>query len=242
VRPRIAAAGVAYAVQAMAEHQPHAARDLGVRDLDAGPELPIVVEELAGLDQVAEQLFDEERIPLRLEVDERDQLGRRALAGARLDQGGRAGLVEAAQHHLLDPGIAQQLGERGAQRATGLELGMAIGAEHQDGHLADALGQMAEQQQGRFVGQVQILEDEDLRLGARRPLDERRYAVQQVAPLLLRRQPDRFGDVVIALSQLRHQRVDLRRVLADEDPVLAIEQRHAEDRACSRRCRPSPSR
>ena len=64
------------------DEQPDPLRHLGLADLEARPPRTVLVEELAGVAEVPEQLLDEERVALRLVDDEVDELRRRRQAGA----------------------------------------------------------------------------------------------------------------------------------------------------------------
>ena len=112
---------------------------------------------------MAEHLLDEERVALGLRVDQIDQLGRRLASRTPFEQSRDAVPGETAQHDLLGQPSAQQGREHLGERPAGLELGVAVGADDEHGDLRQALRQMLDQEQGRLVGPVEILEDQDQR-------------------------------------------------------------------------------
>ena len=109
---------------------------------------------------MAEHFFDEEGVAFGLEVEERHQLGRRRLARASLQQRRDLALREAGEHDFFRQALTEEFGQHGGQRPTGLQLGVAIGTDHEDWHLADPLREVTEQQQGWLVGPMEILEDQ----------------------------------------------------------------------------------
>ena len=114
-----AAAVVADAFETLSDHQRHAARDVGVGDRKVGAPAAALVEQLAALVQVPEQLFHEEGVALGLGVDHRGQLRGRRAAGAALEERGHAGFGEAPEPDLLHGALAQQLGSVAASAESG---------------------------------------------------------------------------------------------------------------------------
>ena len=210
------AAVVAHALEALPDHQADAARHVIVGNLQVRAPAALRIEELASLVEVAEHLFDEEGVSLGFREDERDQLGRGLASSKALEDGADARLGHAAQHDLLGQPLAQEAGQHAAERAPGLELGVAIGPHHEHRDLRQPLRRVLHEQQRRFVGPVEVFEHEHERFRARGALDELGdHCTQQVVALLLGRQRHRVGNVRVAYPQLGHELGDLGRVLPE---------------------------
>jgi hypothetical protein len=173
------------------------------------------VEELAGFEEVAEHLLDEEGVAFGFGEDEGDQLRRRLAAGAALEELRDALFVHPGKDDLVGQALAQQLGEDRGQRAARPELGVSVGPDRKQWDFGHALRQVLHQQQRRLVGPVEVLEYEQDGVAPRVPADEFGDAVQQVAALLLGGERYGLGDVGVARTQLGHQLGDLRRVLTE---------------------------
>ena len=177
-------AELARAPDPVLDDQPHAARDLGVGDLDVVAELAGFVEELAGLLQVADHLLDEEGVALGLRHRELDQVGRRLRSELADEQLHDLGAGKPLQPQVLDQPLAGQLLQRAAERAAVLELALAVGADQQHRLVLQTLGEVAEQDAGELVRPVQVLEHQHqrLHLGAARRRTRPRRAADSGAP------------------------------------------------------------
>ena len=169
--------------------------DLEVLDAEVAPEPALVVEEHARLGQVEVDLLGEERVALALGVDAVHEGGRWLLAGQPGHKGRDVGLGQRSQRDTGHQPLADQLVEDPGQRRGRLDLVVAEGADDHDRHVGQARGQVLEQQQGRLVGPVQVLEDEHQRALGGGPPDELPHAEPQVATGLLGREVQRRRDL-----------------------------------------------
>jgi len=107
------------------------------------------------------QLAREERIAVAAPPDRRRQLGRDLAAG---DHGELAGHFFLGQAGEPDPGhrvLAGQRGEERGQLVPSAGLGVPVrDQQHQPGR-GDALGQVPQQPQGRRIGPVHVVEQQD---------------------------------------------------------------------------------
>ena len=165
-------------VQALADHQAHAARHFGVGDPDARVPAALRVEELARFVQMPEELLDEKGVALGFGEHERDHLGRRRAPGATRQDGGDVLLGQAPKEDLLGQPLAQERREHAGERPASLKLGVAIGPDRQHRDPRESLGHVLHEQQRRLVGPVEVLEHEEQRYPARVALDELAHAMQ----------------------------------------------------------------
>ncbi len=77
----------------------------------AGPH-PVALEDRAGLDEVGHDLLGEERVPVGLVVQCGDELGWCVVTGAIVEQRADRLLVEPAERHPLDAGVASEVSEQ----------------------------------------------------------------------------------------------------------------------------------
>jgi hypothetical protein len=212
---RITAALVTHAVETLSDDEAHAARHFGVGELHARAPPPRFVEQLPRLVEMAKHLLHEERIALGLRVHERHQLRWGLGTGAAFEERRDSLFGQATEQELVGQAVAQQLGKHGGQGTSGLETRVAVGPHGEDGELRDPLGHVADQEQRRLVGPVEIFVHEHQRGRARGALHELGDTVEQVAALLLGRERDGLRDVRIARPQLGDELGDLGGVVAE---------------------------
>ena len=159
---------------------------------------------------VPEQFLDEERVSVRVLGDVPREPGRRLLPGLDGDQGSDVRLAEPFE------GLADAVRVRAATRRSPLRgpgAGQSGRSERTEQHQRRALGRpddVAQQQEARVVGPVQIVEHQDRRPGERRRREQPRDRLEQADSLafgLARRRP--LDRLVAELG--REQRQLLRR-------------------------------
>jgi hypothetical protein len=169
---------------------------------------------------MAQHFLDKKRIAFRLRENQIHQFGRRRLAGATLDDLLHGGLVETLEHHLLYQPLARQFLQGPGKRPFGVQLVIPVGPDDQHRGFPQTVRQMTNEDAGGVVCPVQVFEDQHYGLVPGAALDEVTDAVQQITPLLVRRQFRRFADVRELLTQLRHELRHLRGVLAETRPQI----------------------
>ena len=105
----------------LADDLAHALGQPDVREIDGGDPAPLLLADGAGLGQVAHHLLGEERVAVGLAADgvgELDAVGWHLVAGEPLEQRDDAVVVEAAEAHALDTGLASQRGQPLGQRVA----------------------------------------------------------------------------------------------------------------------------
>ena len=89
-----------------------------------------------------------------------------------------------------------------------VQLDVAVGGEHQDSITANIAGEVLEEEQRRLVGPVDVVQEENDRLGRGHAADEPGHAVEQAQPLGFAFQQGRLWEIREALvhlgNQLRH--------------------------------------
>jgi hypothetical protein len=181
--------------QPLTDEHADAGRDVEVLEAQVAADPALVVEEHARLGQVEADLLGEERVALALGVDAAHQGRRRLLPGQAGHQRGDALLGQRPQGDPGHQALAHELVEDAGQRRRRLDLVVPEGADDQHRHVGQVRGEILQQQQGRLVGPVQVLEDEQERAVLGGPPDELAHAEPQVAPGLLGREIQRRGDL-----------------------------------------------
>ena len=205
-------------VQASSEDQPDALRDLGVADLESGPPVSMFVHDAAAVAEVAEKFLGEERVPLRFGVDEVDEFGRSVAAGAGGQQCSDFLLAEEPGAEVDRADVAEQRADGSGQRSSGFQLVVAVRADDKHRKARRPGADVAQEQQRRLVGPVEILVGEHHWLVVCGAFDELADPVKHVATFLLRGQIRRRGNVVVPLAKRRQQLGDLGRVDAERRP------------------------
>ena len=131
-------------------------------------------------------LFDEERITLRVSVDGLHKRRRRHLAAERLEHLRDTLFAEAPEHDLSRATLSGQRLEHLGERPLDIQVDVPVGADEKQRHLRRVLCDVLQQQQRRFIGPVQIIDEEYLRRHARGAFDILHEAVEEIPPLLLR--------------------------------------------------------
>ena len=134
---------------------------------------PAVPDEIAAIAQVPHQVHHEERVPLGLLVNQRDERGRERVARElepeiALDVG-PIQVVERALDERV--GRLQLPRDRQERVARDGHVRGPVGDEHQQPHAVEAAGQVVQHVDRRRVGPVQILEEEHERADARHVLE-----------------------------------------------------------------------
>ena len=181
--------------QPLTDHHADTGGELEVLDAEVVAEPALVVEEHARLGQVEVDLLGEERVALALGVDPVDEGGRWLLPGQPGHKGRDVLLGQRPQRDPRHQPLPHQLVEDPGQRRGRLDLVVPEGADDHDRHVGQVRGQVLEQQQGRLVGPVQVLEHEHERAFGGGPPDELAHAEPQVAAGLLGREVQRRRDL-----------------------------------------------
>ena len=145
------------------DHEPYALGHVELIDGDVDAELPGVVEDLAFLDEMPEDLLDEERVALRLLEDGADDRVGRGLAREGFEHHRDAGAVEALHRQALHGAGAHEPFECRRERARDFELDIAVGADAQHSKFRHECSHVFEQEQCRFVGPVDVVDYEHQR-------------------------------------------------------------------------------
>ena len=145
-----------------------------------------VLDDGTGLGEFPQHFGHEEGVAVGLPVDlmgERHPGVVELVAGGGLQEGHHVGVVEALEHEGRHPGrFAEQCPERLGQRVRGRELGVAVGADHQQPGGGRVGHHVAEQLEAGLVGPVQVVEEHhDRVLGARRIEEGHGGGVEEVA-------------------------------------------------------------
>ena len=135
--------------------------ELGQRPI-GGP-YPVALEDRAGLREVGNDLLGEERVPVGLVVQCGDELRRRLVTGAIVEQRTDRLLLETAERHPLDARIASEVGEQLAQRMAAVDIGVTVGAQHEHRPASFAAQDPPEQRQRRLIGPVEVVEHQEQR-------------------------------------------------------------------------------
>ena len=200
--------------QPLPDDHADAGRDVQVLDAQVAAEPALAVEEHTRLRQVEVDLLGEERVALALGVDGAREGRRRLLPSQSGHQRGHALLGQRSQRDPGHQALAHQLVDDAGQRRGRLDLVVPEGADEHDRHVGHVQGEILQQQQGRLVGPVQVLEDEQEGAFGGGPPDELAHAEPQVAPGLLGRQVQRRRDLGDDQSQGGGDAGDLRGRLA----------------------------
>ena len=126
------------------------------------------------------ELLDEERDALAALPDPRDR-PRRQLASDLADHEVDLGIAETLQRDPVRQRQPADLPEPGEQRVAAMHLVLAVGEHEQDPAVADGAQQEAQQVAGGRVRPVQVLDDDDQRLGRGEALDQGRHGLEQPA-------------------------------------------------------------
>ena len=167
-----------------------------------------------------EDLLDEERIPFGLLEDGvHDCVGWRSSRQG-LDHSRDTAAVETLHGEAVNRSIANHSFERGRERTGDVELHVAVRPDAEHPHLGHDLGHVLDEQQRRYVGPVDVVHHEQEREPGGGSSDEGADGVEEVPPLLFRRQVERRRDVGEATAQLgdhpRHFGGIVAHVLADD--------------------------
>ena len=162
--------------------------------------------------QVADQLLDEERVAAGLVADDRGQ----AFVEAAGDQVPHLVRVEGFD---LDPRRRQpalKLAEGLRQVALRRQLGVTVDAEREDAPQRVVAGHRGEQAQGRAVGPVQVVEDDQHRPSRRETADHPHHRTEQGLPFRLEVGSRSGRGQVHATGQLRQEPREGRAVTTDD--------------------------
>ena len=133
--------------------------------------MAVALDEPTGICQVAQQLSDEQRVALGLDMDGLGELDDRdveRVACGDLDELLHLGLAQAGQLDPRDMGLPAQIGEHAGQRVRAIEVGVAERADGEQAGRSDP-HDVAQEQQRRLGGPLQIVQDEQQRNRQRHP-------------------------------------------------------------------------
>ena len=173
----------------------------------------------AGLDQVADDLLDEERVSLGLLVQRVCERARRGLTRSSAHELGRLGLAQSPDVELGGEPVAAKLAERVRERVAP-PLGRAVCGEDQQPSRVRRPRQVAQQQQRRPVGPLDVVEHEQHRRRAGQLGQEPDDRLEQAVALGLRLVLRRRRKIGRAAPQLRDQPRELGAVLARVRPQV----------------------
>ena len=159
----------------------------------------------ARLREVAQHLDDEERVAFGSLVDDPAQLRRRVVARENADELRHGRRVEGLERVTEHPALAPELGQHLCQRMLDVELGLPVGAEHQETGLARIASQVLQQQQGRLVGPMQVVEHEHHGPVLRGLAQQRAHGLEQPRARALRVAGQRLREVGDQLRELGHE-------------------------------------
>ncbi len=210
---------VRQARQASADHLADAFGDADLGEGEVAGPVVVALHEEAGLHQVAQHLAHEERVALGLGVHRSGQLHRGGLermAGGRLHERGDAAAVEADQVQPADPGLPAEIAEGLGQRVGPVEVGVPVGGQDEHPQRGDRPQEVAEQEQRRLVGPVEVVEHQDHRVGLRRGRQQVGDGLEHAVALGIGLGPQRLGQAGHPVGQLGEQSGQL----AGEGPEL----------------------
>ena len=171
---------------------------------------PLPPRDGAGLREVPEHLLDEERVPLRLPVDGLDERLRGLLLADRADQRLHLCERESPQENPLVETFAAKRGHHLGQRMGPFELDVAVGSDDENPIVPRPAREVLHQKEGRLVGPVEIVENEDERALRSDVPDERRDALEQAQAFGLPLERRGLRNVREALADLGDERRHLR--------------------------------
>ena len=128
----------------------------------------------------------EQRVTFRLAVDYRHHTVAWRHSGDLLDETGDVRLGEAEQRDMPRRPLARELGQGEGQGVVPAQVDVAIGAQDEDGGVAEFACDELQQQQRRRIGGVQVVEYEHERLVSTGVVKERRDCVEETKPACLR--------------------------------------------------------
>jgi hypothetical protein len=129
---------------------------------------------------------EEERVAFCLFVDRLRETDCRRMAGGDLEIPVDVFAGETVEDDPRRDGMPRELGQRARERMVTSELDIAVRRDHDDASDGHLRRQVAEKQQRRLVGPVQIVEHEQQRLALGRVLEERGDRIEETEPGLLR--------------------------------------------------------
>jgi Aminotransferase class I and II len=153
----------------------------------------------------ADDLRHEQRVPFGLAVDRPDQPCGWCDPGRFLDQPGHVGLGQTEQREVPGCLLAGQLSEREGKGVVAAELHVPVCPHREDAHVGELAGDELEQEQGRRVRGLQVVEHEHARLIGGGVAEEPGHGVEQAEPAGLTLQWRRRRDIGQLGQQLRHE-------------------------------------
>ncbi len=161
--------------------------------------------------QQADGFADEQRVAVRLPPDRGDQVivrhGIRGRADERLDRIG----LQPGQHQRPGDRLAGDFGQGGGQRMIGGQHDIAVGPDQEHRHVRHLARHEAEQQDRGRVGRMEVVEDDEQRVGGGRIAQEGGGRVEQLEARRLRFRIGRSREVREAVAQLREHLGDVPR-------------------------------
>src|SRR5216683_6786797 len=111
---------------------------------------------------------------------------------------------EPAQNDALGAAPAQESGRCGCERTRRVEVGFPVSAEDDHAAAAQALGEVAKQEDGLVIGPLQVVEHDQERLGALAAGQEFEDRAEQVLAQLVGWNLPRLGHSAQLLPEARH--------------------------------------
>ena len=159
-----------------------------------------------------DDLAHKQRVPLGLAMDGLSQAIGRSLTRGKLDVARHLVDGESRRIEPLPRRNASDLGEEADPWVRWGQLALPIGGQHHDASLRQVHGHEPEQQQGRLVGGVKIVEDQDDRTIAGGVPQQSRDRIEEF-------ETGTIGFVVGQVGQLRKNVADFRKHLRQVRPV-----------------------
>ena len=125
-----------------------------------------------------------------------------------------ARLVQPPERDPRRQPLPQQRFERLRERPLHVELDVAVRADDEQPHRGEVRREVLQQLERRFVGPVQVVQQDHARRLLRRALDVLEEGAEDQAALLIGRHVRQRRDVAVGAAQARHDRRDLRGEIA----------------------------
>ena len=121
------------------------------------------VGELAAFDEPPHDLADEKGIPLGPLVYPGDERLGCCRTGCRLDEACDLDFTETAQRQPRRDRLANQLGERIGQEIAASERDVSERADDNKRHLAQDTGEETQEEEGRLIGTLEVVQEKEQR-------------------------------------------------------------------------------
>jgi hypothetical protein len=140
------------------------------------------------------------------------------LARHKLDEAGDGSLVQAGERKPRRGRLARQLGQRRCERLAHGWVDIPVGGDKEHAAVRELAGEELEQEEGRRVGRVQVVQDEHERAILSRAAQEVGGSLEEAEAGAFRLELRRLGQAGEELAQLRQELRELRRSRAQLRP------------------------